>query len=108
MKITKAKLFGKIDVEFKENPLDKKELTLAKIIVIKPKDFLGKLKIKLPESIDKLLNKQLKIKEIIWKKPSETTVKLPISAPKLFEKVENYMKLDEVSVVIKTDKKILK
>ena len=46
--ITKAKLFGKIPIELIENPADKKELILSKPIQIKPKDFIGNLKIKLP------------------------------------------------------------
>ena len=108
MTMVKAKLFGKISVEFEENQMDKSELILSKSIVIQPKNFIGNLKIKLPESIDKLLAKQMKIKQLNWKKPNNITVKIPIEAPQLFAKVDKYMQLDEVVVFIKTDKKILK
>lgn len=106
--ITKAKLFGKISVELVENTVDKRELVLLKPIQIKPKDFIGNLKIKLPESLNKLLDKQLEIKYLSWKKPKETTIKLPIKSLKLFAKVEKYMQLEEVSIIVKTKQHILK
>lgn len=105
--ITKAKLFGKIAVEFQENPLDKKELILSKPIVIQPKAFIGNLKIKLPKSIDNLLNKNLEINQLYWRKPNEISVKIPINTPKSFAKVEKYLHLESVSIIVKTDKKIL-
>lgn len=106
--ITKAKLFGKISVSFQENPMDKKELILSTPIVIQPKDFIRNLKLKLPQSIDKLLTKQLKINQLFWRKPNEVVVKIPINTPKSFVKVEKYLQLEALSIIVKTDKKILK
>lgn len=108
MKRETAKLFGKVEVEFEENPINKKELILSKPILMQPKDFIGNLKIKLPKSIDNLLNKQLEIKYLYWRKPNEVELKIPINLMSIFAKVENYLQLDEISVFIKTDKQILK
>lgn len=102
----KAKLFKIIPILLQKSAVNPEELVLQEKIEVSAKDYLGNLKIKLPDSLLKLLSTKISIRNIIWTK-KQVTIETELNLQPIFKKVENYIQLDEASLIIKTDSKII-
>lgn len=102
----KAKLFKFIPITFKKSTENPEDFILENKVEISASDYLGNLKLKLPEFLLKLLSRKISIKNIVWSK-KEVTIETDLNLQPIFKKVNNYMQLEEATLIIKTDSKII-
>jgi hypothetical protein len=102
----KAKLFKIIPILLQKSAVNPENFILHKKVEVSANDYLSNLKIKLPDFLLKIISTKISIKNIIWTK-KQVTVETELNLQPLFKKVENYIQLDEASLVIKTDSKII-
>jgi hypothetical protein len=102
----KAKLFKIIPILLQKSAVNPENFILQKKVEVSANDYLSNLKIKLPDFLLKIISTKISIKNIIWTK-KQVTVETELNLQPFFKKVENYIQLDEASLVIKTDSKII-
>jgi hypothetical protein len=102
----KAKLFKIIPILLEQSAVNPNEFTLQEKVEVNASQYLGNLKVKLPAFLSKLLSTKIIIKNITWSK-SQTTIETELNLQPLFKKVENYIQLENASLIIKTDSKIV-